>query len=104
MPIMGGRANAAEENIGLSIRRYIDQNGLYTILFNHFSIVYLDGSLYKDVLIISDLNIEKPGDGFAVIAAMKVKQSRCANTILTAYPDFDTAQQAIRLRPAPPKP
>jgi hypothetical protein len=41
-------ANAAAENIGLPIRRYIDQNGLYTILFNHFSIVYLDGSLYKD--------------------------------------------------------
>lgn len=49
-----------------------------------------------DVLI-SDLNIEKPGDGFAVIAAMKVKQPRCAKIVLTAYPDFDTAQQAIRL-------
>jgi DNA-binding NtrC family response regulator len=49
-----------------------------------------------DVLV-SDLNIEKAGDGFAVVAAMKVRQPACANIILTAYPDFDTAQQAIRL-------
>jgi hypothetical protein len=42
------RADPGGENLQLPIRRYIDQNGLYTILFNHFSIVYLDGALYKD--------------------------------------------------------
>ncbi|PYU27029.1 MAG: hypothetical protein DMG30_00495 [Acidobacteria bacterium] len=53
--------------------------------------------LTKYEVLVSDLDIEKPGDGFAVIAAMKVRQPTCANIILTAYPDFDTAQQAIRL-------
>ncbi len=53
--------------------------------------------LTKYDVLISDLNIEKPGDGFAVVAAMKVRQPTCASIILTAYPDFDTAQQAIRL-------
>ena len=53
--------------------------------------------LTKYDVLLSDLNIEKPGDGFAVIAAMKVRQPTCANIILTAHPDFDTAQQAIRL-------
>ncbi len=41
-------ANPSEENNGVPIRRYIDRNDLYTILFNDFSIVYLDGALYKD--------------------------------------------------------
>jgi hypothetical protein len=41
-------ANPGEENNGVSIRRYIDRNNLHTILFNDFSIVYLDGALYKD--------------------------------------------------------
>jgi YesN/AraC family two-component response regulator len=50
--------------------------------------------LIKCDVLISDLNIEKPGDGFVVVAAMKVRQPECANIILTAYPEFDTAQQA----------
>jgi len=41
-------ANPGEENNGAPIRRYIDRSNLYTILFNDFSIVYLDGALYKD--------------------------------------------------------
>jgi DNA-binding NtrC family response regulator len=38
-----------------------------------------------DVLI-TDLNIEKPGDGFGVIAAMHVVQPKYTNIIWTAYP------------------
>jgi hypothetical protein len=41
-------ANHEGENNRISIRRHIDRNNLYTILFNDFSIVYLDGALYKD--------------------------------------------------------
>jgi len=59
------------------------------------ALVQMDLTKY-DVLI-SDLNIEKPGDGFAVVASMQVRRPTCTNIILTAYPDFDTAQQAIRL-------
>ncbi len=37
-----------EEDTGEPIKRYIDRNDLYTILFNDFAIVYLDGALYRD--------------------------------------------------------
>jgi hypothetical protein len=37
-----------EEDAGTPIKRYIDQNDLYTILFNDLAIVYLDGALYRD--------------------------------------------------------
>lgn len=48
-----------------------------------------------DVLI-SDLNIGHPGDGFAVVSAMRRIQPNCINFILTGYPAFETALQALR--------
>ena len=48
-----------------------------------------------DVLI-SDLNIGEPGDGFTVVSAMRRTQPQCINFILTGYPAFETALQAIR--------
>lgn len=48
-----------------------------------------------DVLL-SDLNIGQPGDGFTVVSAMRRVQPQAATFILTGYPDFDTALQAIR--------
>ena len=48
-----------------------------------------------DVLI-ADLNIGQPGDGFTVVSAMRSTQPDCATFILTAYPALETALQAIR--------
>jgi len=60
-----------------------------------------------DVLI-SDLNIGEAGDGFTVVSAMRRTQPQCFTFILTGYPAFETALQAIRsqvddylLKPAP---
>ncbi len=48
-----------------------------------------------DVLL-SDLNIGEPGDGFTVISAMRRTQPEAVTCILTGYPDFETALSAIR--------
>lgn len=48
-----------------------------------------------DVLI-SDLNIGNPGDGFTVVSAMRRTQPECVTLILTGYPGFESALQAIR--------
>jgi YesN/AraC family two-component response regulator len=48
-----------------------------------------------DVLL-ADLNIGEPGDGFTVISAMRRSQPEAVTIILTGFPDFDTALQAIR--------
>ena len=37
-----------EDDPGVPIRRYIDQNDLFTILFSDLAVVYLDGALYRD--------------------------------------------------------
>jgi DNA-binding response OmpR family regulator len=48
-----------------------------------------------DVLI-SDLNIGQPGDGFTVVSAMRRTQPEARTFILTGYPAFETALEAIR--------
>jgi ActR/RegA family two-component response regulator len=48
-----------------------------------------------DVLI-SDLNIGNAGDGFTVVSAMRRTQPECVTLILTGYPGFESALQAIR--------
>jgi len=46
--------------------------------------------------LIADLNIGEPGDGFTVVSAMRRTHSECVNFILTGYPAFESALQAIR--------
>lgn len=48
-----------------------------------------------DVLI-SDLNVGFPGDGFTVVSAMRRTHPDCVNFILTGYPEFESALQTIR--------
>ena len=47
-----------------------------------------------DVLL-SDLNIGEDGDGFTVIRAMRKAHPHCVAILLTGYPAFETAVQAI---------
>lgn len=48
-----------------------------------------------DVLL-ADLNIGERSDGFTLISAMRRVQPNAVTLILTGYPDFETALQAIR--------
>jgi YesN/AraC family two-component response regulator len=48
-----------------------------------------------DVLI-ADLNIGQPGDGFTVVSAMRRTQPDAVTIIITGFPAFETALQAIR--------
>jgi len=48
-----------------------------------------------DVLL-SDLNIGNPADGLVLVSAMRRLQPSAATFILTGYPDFDTAVEALR--------
>jgi ActR/RegA family two-component response regulator len=48
-----------------------------------------------DVLI-ADLNVGNPGDGFTVVSAMRRTQPDAVTFILTGYPAFETALEAIR--------
>jgi DNA-binding NtrC family response regulator len=47
--------------------------------------------------LVTDLNICKPSDGLEVASGMRESQPGCAIFILTGYPGFDSAVQAIRV-------
>jgi ActR/RegA family two-component response regulator len=46
--------------------------------------------------LISDLNIGEPSDGFTVVSAMRRTQPRAITLIMTGFPAFDSALEAIR--------
>ena len=46
--------------------------------------------------LLSDLNIGQPGDGFTVASAVRRRWPKAATVILTGYPDFEAALEAIR--------
>jgi DNA-binding NtrC family response regulator len=78
-----------EEAIRLTLPPILEKHGFEVTAVANVAeaIAHISQSQY-DVLI-TDLNIEKPGDGFAVIATMNILQPKCINIILTAYPAFD---------------
>jgi CheY-like chemotaxis protein len=47
-------------------------------------------------ILIADLNIGEQGDGFTVVSAMRRTQPTVVNIILTGYPAFESALNAIR--------
>lgn len=47
-------------------------------------------------VLLTDLNIGSPADGFILVSAMRRIQPKAATFILTGYPDFQTALEAIR--------
>src|ERR1700759_3998863 len=53
-------------------------------------------SKQKFDVLLSDLNVGEPGDGFTVVSAMRRVQPDACTFILTGYPDLETAIQAVR--------
>jgi|tagenome__1003787_1003787.scaffolds.fasta_scaffold20955162_3 ActR/RegA family two-component response regulator len=60
-------------------------------------------------ILVTDLNIGEPGDGFTVVSALRRLQPNAVALIITGFPAFDNALQAIRqqvddylVKPVPP--
>ena len=85
-----------EENIRLTLPLLLEQHG-----FDVTSVASVEDALVQisavsfDVLV-TDLNIDREGDGFLVITAMRRAQPKCKNFILTGYPGLENAVRAIQ--------
>lgn len=53
-------------------------------------------SQFRYHVLISDLNMGHPADGFVVVSAMRRTNPETLTFILTGYPDFDSALEALR--------
>lgn len=87
-----------DPNIRLTLSMYLEDQG-----FSVTSVATVPEALKSiseqsfDVLI-ADLNVGQAGDGFTVVSAMRRTQPRAVTFILTGYPAFETALEAIRLQ------
>ncbi len=85
-----------EAGIRLTLSAILKQKGFeVTVAASVPEALEIIGEQKFDVLL-SDLNIGEPGDGFTVVSAMRRIQPEAATFILTGYPDFESALQAIR--------
>ena len=87
-----------EENIRLMLGMYLKEQGsLVTTAATVPEALKFITQQDFDVLI-ADLNVGSPGDGFTVVSAMRRTQPQAVTFILTGYPAFESALQAIRLQ------
>jgi DNA-binding response OmpR family regulator len=85
-----------EENIRSVLQLVLQKEGFsVTTVGTVAEALALISQLHFDVLI-SDLNIGHPADGFVVVSAMRRTQPDTLTFILTGYPAFETALEALR--------
>ena len=85
-----------EEGIRATLPLILKKRGFAVTAVGNVADALSEVNRTKYDVLLSDLNIETPGDGFVVIAAMQLFCPKCISFILTGYPALDTAVQAIR--------
>jgi ActR/RegA family two-component response regulator len=85
-----------EPSIRLTLPVILEQEGFEVSVAGTVAeaLAYINRDKF-DVLL-ADLNIGEKGDGFTLISAMRRVQPSAVTLILTGYPDFATALEAIR--------
>ncbi len=85
-----------EEGIRLTLPPILTGRGFAVTAVGNVSDALAQVSRVKYDVLVSDLNIHEPGDGFLVIAAMQLQQPECVNLVLTGYPALESAVEGIR--------
>ena len=84
-----------EETIRLTLSSLLDHHGFDVTAVADVADALVHISAVSFDAMITDLNIEREGDGFLVVAAMRRAQPNCRNFILTGYPSLENAVRAI---------
>jgi YesN/AraC family two-component response regulator len=85
-----------ESGIRLTLAPILERHGFFVVTAATVSEALEKINHEPFDVLLSDLNIGQPGDGFTVVSAMRRVQPEACTFILTGYPDFETALQAIR--------
>lgn len=85
-----------EENIRLTLPILLEQHGFQVTSVESVTDALIQISAVTFDVLVADLNIQREGDGFLVIAAMRRAQPQCKNFILTGYPGLENAIRAIQ--------
>lgn len=97
MPIEYGRVLFVddEESIRIMLSAVLEQHGFKVRTASSVPEALVEINASRFDVLICDLNLDKPGDGFLVLAAMRHLHPDCVNLILTGYPAFETALEAM---------
>jgi DNA-binding NtrC family response regulator len=85
-----------EPNIRLTLPPVLEEHGFQVKAAATVTEALAQINASRFDVLISDLNVGESGDGFRVVGAMREKQPGCITVILTGYPAFETAVDAIR--------
>jgi ActR/RegA family two-component response regulator len=85
-----------EPNIRLTLSTVLEQQGFQVTAAATVpeALALIAAQEYE--ILIADLNIGEPGDGFTVVSAMRRTQPEAVTIILTGFPAFESALRAIR--------
>jgi ActR/RegA family two-component response regulator len=85
-----------EQNIRLTLPAILQQHGFEVSVAATVAEALAIISRERFDVLLSDLNIGQPGDGFVVVSAMRRTQPDAVTMIITGYPAFESALEAIR--------
>ncbi len=97
-----------DPNIFLTLPFILRQNGYDVTAVRTVSEALTQIKTAQFDVLISDLNLGQPGNGFSVVSEMHWAQPACSTFILTGSPDVDSVLEAMRsqvddylIKPAP---
>jgi DNA-binding NtrC family response regulator len=84
-----------ESSIRLTLPPILEEHGFHVRLADSVTSALKQISAYKFDVVLSDLNITQPRDGFSVVKAARAANPLCVAILLTGYPDFNSAVEGI---------
>jgi DNA-binding response OmpR family regulator len=85
-----------EESIRSMLRMVLESEGFAVTAVATVPEALVQITQYRFDALISDLNVGHPADGFVVVSAMRRTRPEALTFILTGYPGFETALEALR--------
>jgi len=85
-----------EPSIRLTLPPILEQSGFEIRVADSVQSALKEISGQKFDVLLSDLNIGEPRDGFLVVKAAREANPRCVAILLTGYPDLDSEMESIK--------
>ena len=84
-----------EPSIRLKLPLILAEHGFQICVADSVASAVKEISTQKFDVLLSDLNIGEPRDGFSVVKAARAANPQCVAILLTGYPDFDSERESI---------
>ena len=85
-----------EPSIRLTLPPILEESGFQIRVADSVQSAFQEISGHKFDVLLSDLNISEPRDGFLVVKAARAHNPQCVAILLTGYPDFDSEMESIK--------